>query len=299
MQYTSYTELPMKKFGIFFVEIYLICGKIKLYFLSFESSVDDMQKKPCLALYNILKWFVRRLYGKITIVGLDNLPKNNAFLVGNHTQIHGPIICELFLPENCYTWCAGQMMKLKEVPAYAYEDFWSQKPKWTHPFYKLLSYLIAPLAVYILNNARTIAVYRDMRSLSTFRTTVNKLKDGADIVILPECGEKHNNILYKFQENFVDVANLYYKRTKIEAEFVPMYIAPKLKMMYIGKPIRFCHDRPMEEERKRICEYLMNAITEMAQDLPLHTVIPYRNIPKKYYLTNKDVDEVPDEKTCR
>ena len=31
----------------------------------------------------------------------------------------------------------------------------------------------------------------------------------------------------------------------------------------------------------------------MARALPLHTVVPYRNIPKRYYLTNKDVTKVP------
>jgi len=65
-----------------------------------------------------------------------------------------------------------------------------------------------------------------------------------------------------------------------------MYIAPRLKKMYIGQPVRFCADNSMEEERCRIRQYLMEAITAIAQDLPAHTVVPYRNIPKKNYPTN-------------
>lgn len=252
-----------------------------------------MMEKKTTILFKIIKAFVRLFYGKMEVVGLENLPENNAIIVGNHTQMNGPIAGELFMPDNYYTWCAGQMMNLKEVPEYAFNDFWSQKSKWTQPFYKALSYIIAPLCVCIFNNARTIAVYRDMRIMSTFKESIKMLKDGANILIFPEKDEKYNNILYKFQENFIDIAKLYYKKTGVELTFVPMYIAPKLKKMYIGKGVIFNGENRIEDERKRISEYLSDEITDIARNLPLHTVVPYRNIPKKYYLTNKDITEVP------
>ena len=77
-------------------------------------------------------------------------------------------------------------MHLKDVPEYAFRDFWSQKPKWTHPGYKLLSHIIAPIAVCVFNNARTIGVYHDTRILSTFKNTVKKLQEGKSVVIFPE-----------------------------------------------------------------------------------------------------------------
>ena len=63
--------------------------------------------------------------------------------------------------------------------------------------------------------------------------------------------------------------------------------APALKTMYIGKPTVFDPEAPMEQERQRICDYLMDEITRTAQELPLHTVVPYRNIPKKDYPKNR------------
>ena len=244
-------------------------------------------------IFKIVRWLVRLFYGKTDIVGIENLPEKDAVIVANHTQMNGPIVGELFMPENCYIWCAGQMMKMKEVPQYAFTDFWSQKPKWTHPFFKALSYIIAPLASCLFNNARTIAVYRDNRVLSTFRESVNMLKCGANLLIFPEKDETYNNILYKFQENFIDVARLYYKKTGTELTFVPMYVAPKLKKMYIGKGIKFNSQNDIADERTKIAQYLADEITEIARNLPEHIVIPYRNIPKKNYLTNKDVTEVP------
>ena len=254
-------------------------------------TLEQNQKKPWL--FIVIKYLVRVFYPKMELVGLENLPDEPCAIIGNHTQLHGPIAGELYFPDNCYTWCAAPMMELKEVPAYAYRDFWSQKPKVLRPLFKLVSYIIAPLSVLIFNNARTIAVYRDNRILSTFRESITKLQNGNNIIIFPEQDKKHNHIVYDFQEGFVDIARLYYKRTGKELSFVPLYIAPKLKKMYLGKPIKFCAETPIVEERRRICDYLMNEITNIAVVLPEHTVVPYRNIPKKLYPKNtkKEAEE--------
>ena len=252
-------------------------------------------KKTSLA-YRFILGTLRIVYPKMKIVGTDKLPDEPVVIVANHTQMNGPIACELNFPENRYTWCAGQMMKLKEVPAYAYQDFWSQKPRCTRWFFRLASYAIAPLSVLVFNNANTIPVYRDARILTTLRTTMNRLAEGANVVIFPECDEEYNNILYQFQEGFVDVARLYLKKTGRELCFVPMYIAPKLKQMHFGNPVRFCGENPIDLERRRICDSMMAEITRIAASLPLHTVVPYRNIPKRNYPKNIPIEVKNNEK---
>jgi len=258
-----------------------------------------MQPKKQPRLYRIIKRLVKVFYLKYEVEGTENLPDDEpVIVVGNHAQMHGPLSCELYFPGHRYTWCAGQMMHLKDVPAYAYSDFWSQKPKCTRWFYKLLSYLIAPLAAYIFSHANPIGVYRDSRILSTFKDTVKRLSEGASVVIFPEHDVKYNNIIYEFQEKFIDIAKLYYRRAGKELAFVPLYIAPDLHKMYLGKPIRFRASAPLEEERARICGYLMDEITQIARSLPEHTVVPYRNIPKKYYPSNIPKEELHEKTGC-
>ncbi len=242
-------------------------------------------------LFKILRFLLWLVYPRMNIEGMENIPAEPGIIVGNHAQLHGPIACELFFPDNFYTWCAAPMMKLKEVPTYAYQDFWSGKPKWQRPFFKLAAYIIVPLSVLIFNNARTIAVYRDSRILRTFKESVAKLQDGNNVVIFPEQDKKHNNIVYEFQEGFVDVAKLYHKRTGREISFIPLYIAPNLKKMYLGKAVKFMADVPIAEERRRICDCLMKEITDIAKNLPEHTVVPYRNIPKRLYPKNTQKEE--------
>lgn len=246
-----------------------------------------MSKKKTSPVYKIIRWFVKTFYPKITVEGAENLPDEPIIAVGNHSQLHGPVCCELYFPQDRYTWCNGEMMHCKEVPAYAYRDFWSNKSKSVRWFYKILSYIIAPLSACIFNNAQTIGVYHDARILSTFKSTVKHLQEGSSIVIFPENAEPNNPIICHFHENFVDVAKLYYKKTGKEIAFVPLYIAPALKKMYLGKPIRFCAANPIDSERKRICAHLMEQITQIAVSLPEHRVVPFLNVPKSEYPTNR------------
>ena len=67
---------------------------------------------------------------------------------------------------------------------------------------------------------------------------------------------------------------------------MPMYVAPKLKEIYFGKPVRYNPEAPDGEELERICTAMMDRITDLAVSLPPHTVVPYLNIPKNQYPLN-------------
>ena len=248
-------------------------------------------------LCSIIRKAVDLCYPKMELVGLQNLPEEACVIVGNHSQAHGPIVTEERLPFDHYTWCAWQMMDKREVADYAFEDFWQDKPKYTQWFYWLVSRIIRTPAVYIMTHARTIPVYHDTRCLTTFRRSLEKLQEGFHLVIFPECQEEYNNILYEFQDKFIDLAWMYHKRTGKILNFVPMYLAPKLKKIFFGQPIVFDPEEPRQTERARIKQALMDSITSIACAQPLHIVIPYRNISSKRYPKNLPCEVYQVEKT--
>ncbi len=254
-----------------------------------------MDDKKTSWIYKILRFFVWLFSPRYEIVGEENIPEKNGVVVGNHCQMYGPIAGELDFPGKHYIWCAGSMMRSSDVHTYAFQDFWSFKPKWQHWFFKLLSYLITPISVCVFNNAHTIPVDHDVRILTTFRSSINRLREGNNLIIFPEHNVKRNNIIYDFQDKFIDLARFYHRKTGETLDFVPMYLAPKLKKMVLGKPIRFDPDAPIDEERERICKYLMESVTELALSLPQHTVIPYRNIRKRDYPKNIPLEVYSNE----
>lgn len=248
--------------------------------------LNQLNDKKTSWAFRVIRFFVWLFSPRYRLEGTENLPKNPCVIVGNHSHMYGPIAGEIYTPGKHYVWCAGEMMNRKEVADYAYRDFWSGKPGWIRWLFRLLSYLITPLALCIFNNAHTIAVYHDTRLISTFRDSIEKLKEGNSMVIFPEHYDEHNNIVHDFQDKFIDLARFYYKKTGIELDFVPMYLAPKLKTIYYGKPVRFHANADIKDERRRICGELMDRITEMAVSLPEHTVVPYPNIPRSKYGKN-------------
>ena len=246
----------------------------------------DMEDKKTSWIYKVIRFFVWLFSPRFRLEGTENLPEGPCVIVGNHSQMYGPIMGELYTPGRHSIWCAGEMMHWKEVPPYAFRDFWSGKPKWTLWFFKIASYVITPLAVCVFNNAHTIPVYHDTRLITTFRRTVEQLQQGYRVVIFPEHYDEHNNIVHDFQDKFVDVARFYYKKTGEALRFVPVYIAPKLSIATYGEPVTFDPDAPIALERRRICDTLMDRITEIAVSLPEHTVVPYPNISKRDYPKN-------------
>ena len=240
------------------------------------------------AFYRLIYRIIWRVSPKYTLYGAEKLPEEPCVLVGNHCQMYGPIAAELYLSRAHSIWCVGEMMDRKEVPAYAFRDFWSLKPKWNRWFYRLLSYGIAPLSEYVFTHAHTIPVYHDVRVMTTIRRSMEKLQEGADIVIFPEKAEPFNPILCRFQENFSDLARLYHRKTGKTLRFVPMYTAPALKGIHFGEAVLYNPEAPADEERERICGELAEAITALAKALPEHRVVPYLNIPKKQYPKNTD-----------
>jgi len=253
---------------------------------SAEPSRKKDEKKPLI--YRMIYRIVLKVFPKFTLSGTENLPKEPCVIVGNHSQMYGPLAAEFYMPRDHYIWCVGEMMNRKEVPAYAFKDFWSLKPQKVQWFYRFLSHLIAPLSEMIFTNAHTIPVYHDARIMTTFRKTIARLDEGADVVIFPESSEPYNAILTRFHEHFTDLAKIYFRRTGRAVCFVPMYIAPALKTIYFGTPVQYHPEAKEEEERKRICGEIMDSICLRARALPLHTVIPYLNIPKADYPMNRE-----------
>ena len=177
------------------------------------------------------------------------------------------------------------------------EDFWRNKSKLTKWFYYILAHTIFKwLAPFLFNNVNTIPVYKDIRLRKTFQMTMEKMNNKEDIIIFPEYRQAKNNIVNYFQEHFIDVARMYYKKYQQPVLFYPMYVCPKFKKLYIGKPYVYQgDDSNWDETRKEICAYLEDGITKIGRSLPEHKVVPYYNISKKNWLSNKDIDKVQTE----
>ena len=250
-----------------------------------QAEVGD---KPTSFLYRLLRYGIWLAFPKWELRGTERLPEGPCVVVGNHSQMYGPVAAELYTPGRHWVWCAGEMMDKETVAAYAYRDFWSKKPRAVRWFYRLLSHAVVPLCLCLFNNAHTIGVYHDARVLTTFRESVQKLKDGDKLVIFPECYDEHNQIVHAFQDRFVDLGRLYHRQTGRALAFVPLYVAPQLGLLCFGEPILSDPAASAEAERRRVAVALMDAVTAQALALPPHAVVPYPTLPQRQWPRSRD-----------
>ncbi|MBQ7481524.1 MAG: hypothetical protein IJT80_06550 [Lachnospiraceae bacterium] len=239
--------------------------------------------------YLIIKKIASLLTPVYKTEGTDDLPEGPKVFVGNHSQAYGPIAAELYFPGEHYIWCISDMMEKDKVADYAYRDFWSQKPAYLRPFYRLLSYMLPGISRIVFTNAGTIPVYRDTRILKTFQLSCDRLNEGASVVIFPEEYTEYNNIVHRFQRGFVRIGRYFYRQTGKCIPFVPVYVCPKLGRLVFGKPVLYSPDNAMDAEAERICSYLQDSISELAYKMQRHHVVPYPNVSRKDYPLNERI----------
>ena len=231
--------------------------------------------------YRAVRGMASLIFPKPEYIGMENVPEGPCVLVCNHAQMYGPVYAEVWLTGKRAIWCNGEMMHAKEVPGYAMSDFWGGKPAWSKWFWRIMSYVIAPIAASVFSNANCIGVYRDARLKDTFRESLEALGEGARVVIFPDCYTPHNEIIYEFQDRFIALGRMYHRQTGQSLAFVPMYAAPTIRKVVIGQPIFYDGAAKPDEERARICDRLMEDVTALAKTLPRHRVIPFPNLPKR------------------
>ena len=246
------------------------------------------QKKKKPLLFRFIKRTVKFFHGKKEFIGLENLPEGPCIIVGNHSQMYGPILAAVGMPFKSSVWCVGEMMNKKESAAYAYEDFWSRKSKATRWFYKLISKIVGPFLCWLFNNLECIPVYKDMRALTTYKLTVQEFEKGKPVLIFPEERTPYNEIINNFQERYVETCKIYHKRTGKELSIVPMYYAVNLDKILFGKPINFDSTIDLKVQMSDISRYVMEEITALAKSLPPHKVVPYDNVSKRKYKWSKE-----------
>ena len=56
-----------------------------------------MSEKKTSALFRFIKWCVKIFYPKTQVEGVENMPDEPVIIVGNHCQMNGPIVGELYV----------------------------------------------------------------------------------------------------------------------------------------------------------------------------------------------------------
>lgn len=198
-----------------------------------------------------------------------------AVFVCNHSAIRGPVMMTLDFKPKHRSWTISCALDSKEAVNYAYHDVFfadSRKCKW---FWRFMSRIVAKGLPPLLHYSNTIPVYHDKRILQTFKQSIRALSDGEQLVIFAESPKRFSEFINELQPGFVDIARLYYRKTKKALKFFPVYLEKKNAVISVGKPITFDPAQSLDEQRERIIHYLRDNIDRLGRALPAHKPVPF------------------------
>lgn len=231
--------------------------------------------------YRIVYPFVKLFHGKQAISYEEPVPDDEAVVfVANHAQAFGPISMIVNFDKKVRPWIAGDIMFKETAPDFIFVQFFAGNIKKHKRWNMFKSKFTAKLLVNIFSNVGGIPVYYDRRVMQTFADSVEALADNQNIVIFGETPKRFSPYVAEISDGFVQMANIFYKKTGKKLKFYPVYIAPK--HICVGKPTQFNPDNDIKPERRRVAEYIRDNILKLALELPEHKPIP--TYTEEYFL---------------
>jgi len=210
----------------------------------------------------VIKFFSK----KYKIINLnDELVENNCIFISNHSAANGPLMLTLNLPFKFVPWGINDMCQKYSVRRrYLIDIFYRKKLKYSKFRSFAIGTLFAIISGYLYRNNDVIPTFTDVSLKSTMEKSIEKLKQGENILIFPEdSSDGYFEVLTKYYPGFAMLSKLYFKKTKIDLPVYPIYISKKKKVIIMGKPLFV--NRMLEQKftLKEIAEKAKNITNEL------------------------------------
>jgi len=192
-----------------------------------------------------LFYTISRLVGtpfKYRIEGLENIvygqPK---VFISNHAGSIGPLSILISLPVRLHPWVIAEMVDIPRTADYLYQDF--VLPAWHLDGHigKRVSYLLAPIAVSVINSVQPVAVDRNRGIFrAAFKQSLDLLCAGENLLIFPENPGREE---YGFHEirpflgGFCWLGRMYLNATGKPLTIQPMAVYPPNRRMILDVPV--------------------------------------------------------------
>ncbi|MDD3383813.1 MAG: hypothetical protein WC123_03950 [Bacilli bacterium] len=234
---------------------------------------DYYNRKHHYSIYRFFRFFVKLFYRQYCVLGKENINEAGIF-IANHCKIHGPITLQLYFPFKKRIWTESQVCFYKSVSQYSRNDFLKEKRGLSKIIYSILLFIPSFLLVPIMRGSEVIPVYRDKKSIIMLRKNLETIKEGISSIIFAESPEPYSKYVNKLNRGFVDAGRLVHSKIG-KCPFYPIYISPYLQIIKIGKPTYYNYENNAKDEKERICNYIQDEITKMAEKLPVHQVVNF------------------------
>ena len=246
-----------------------------------EAQVEQMVISPHHLPFgtSFVKWMIRRVYPH-KLKGQENIrmDENNPIVfVCNHGDIYGPVICAAYFPVPMRPWVISHICNDADEFAEYFYKYDLKDIRWIPEFLKHpVAKFVGHLSLWCMGELESIPVYRDSPAelIKTFRKSVEAMQAGDNLLIFPENPNAEyqdhgyeNSGLGTLFYGFMMLGTVYYKRTKKNCRFVPMYAHKDTRTLCFGEEIDYIGDTEDDEkERHRVVDALEKEMRRMLSE---------------------------------
>jgi hypothetical protein len=225
----------------------------------------------------IIATFVRPFL-HLKVSGIENIKREEypSIFVCNHGIFYGPIAAVIYLSTYFRPWVDRKMLDIDLAAKEMYSRFMYRIPLLSTKAKMKLSRGLARPVTWALNSFNPIAVERDsLRNLmSTFKTTIQALKESDNILLFPERPKKtvisgKETVIHKTDgvgemfSGFAKIGNMYWQEAKKKLSFYPIYADKDKHTFNIGESIQYNPDNHPNIEKERIVKALKDSMLKL------------------------------------
>ncbi len=222
--------------------------------------------------FRFLRWFVKLFKRKPVIVDQNHGQiEGPAIFVSNHSGAAGPMDLSIYFPYYFVPWGAHEMRgNYKTRWKYLYYVFYQQKLKYKKFKSFFLATVLAIINPFLYKNMRLIPTYQDIRFTKSLRESLSYLDDGIPILVFPEdSSEGYDEIIVKFNEGVVVLADYVDKHRDIDIPIYPVYYSKRKRVIEIGKKASYRTLKDKGHTRAEIADILRRHVNKLYENIKL------------------------------
>lgn len=190
-----------------------------------------------------------------------------AVYICRHGNMRGPVLSVINLPLTIHPWVFHVFCEKKACYKHYSEYTFSVRFGWKKWSANLISRIISPSVVRLVNSVGAIPVYRNSaRVMSTFRMSMDALSKGESLLIFPEVDyTAEGGEIGELYEGFLGLEKMYLKKTGKHLPFVPIHLSEKRREIILGEPVLFRDGVTFAEGRDEVIQKIQTALNELGE----------------------------------
>jgi len=214
-------------------------------------------------IYRLAGRAIRLFSHRMKTIWEEPFTEGPCVFVANQMGAHGPAdMCAKFpMRDKIHPWINSELLSMSEAPDYIRKSFWWKPENPLSPLMnRTVPHLGAAVLQPILKGADYIPVYRDQRSIVTFRQSIRALQKGHYLLIFPEISNGWRSHAEQINTGWLRLGELWYRASGRKLRMYPVHLDCEKHEFHVAAPVEYEPSKSFREQEKSLADRLARGL---------------------------------------